>query len=552
MRRSLVATVLAGLLAVHPAWADTVDHYQQGLMLLERHQYQPALAEFRIAVIDQPTNPDALCGLGVALYKLNALREATEAFDRALSIASSAQVQTQAQARSGLGDIYLQLGEHAAAAAQYRKALAHNPQWIGSRLNLARCLLALRQFDAAGSELTRLLHEQPGLPEAYQVHSELSLARGDLARAHEDLSRAWSLGRDLGEASLVRACGLAGRQGDFAEAAALLERYRGTRTEAYWSAAGDTYFHWLQAIAPLQALGNDVPLAQRMDADVLVSQARAAYERSLLCRPEQPVIRRALVRLARFEGQSALHLLTAPGMGQRTLRQDWHLASAMALAAGDRPLSLQLGKLAAEGGTPDDAARYERLLNVAGLPVPPELHRKALQASRGVYWQGEALGQAGDWASAQVLWAALPKGLWRQMAVAELAWQRHDGVTAWQALTAAAVLDPDEPQIFVLAGEWAWAAGDVGRAMRTWQWGQRLGLPDPRLLSGLARLYADMDQIGESRELYRQVLTIRPNQTAAFDAFWQELLRAPWQPQTGTHEPDVRRTDTPLLRDAKA
>ncbi|MBC7543029.1 MAG: tetratricopeptide repeat protein, partial [Candidatus Sericytochromatia bacterium] len=359
-----VATVLVGLLVGNPARAETVDHYRQGLLLLERHQYQPALDEFRIAVIDQPTNPDALCGLGVALYKLNALQEATEAFDRALSITSSALV--QAQARGGLGDIYLQLGEHALAAAQYRTALAHNPQWVGARLNLARCLLALRELDAAGSELARLLHEQPRLPEAYQVHSELAVARGDLPMAHRDLTRAWSLGKDLGEASLAQTCTLAGRHGDYAGAAALLEHYGGKRTALYWATAGDTYYHWLMAIAPQLALGIDIPLARRMDPDALVTLARVAYERAILFQPDHPAARRALLSLGRLHGQSAIHLLTAPGMGGQTLRQDWQMAAATALAAGDRIQALHLGRLAAEGGSADDTARYVQLLAVTG------------------------------------------------------------------------------------------------------------------------------------------------------------------------------------------
>ncbi|MBC7544990.1 MAG: hypothetical protein H7338_19875, partial [Candidatus Sericytochromatia bacterium] len=204
-----------------------------------------------------------------------------------------------------------------------------------------------------------------------------------------------------------------------------------------------------------------------------------------------------------------------------------------------------------EGGSGHDSARFVQLLGGTGSPTPAPRAERALTAPRGAYWHGEQAWRRGDRATARTVWATLPPGLWRHLADAELAWLAGDTQTAWQGLSTVARLDPAETQTYVVAGEWAMAAGDVGRALRAWQWGQRLGLPDPWLLTGLARLYVHLDQPGGARELCRQVLTIRPNHAAAFETFWQELLQAPWQPHKGTGETPMGRSDTPM-RSTKA
>lgn len=522
--------LLVAFLAVPPpARADGVDHYRQGLLLLQQQEYRTALDEFRIAVVDQPTNSEALCGLGMALYKLNNLQEASEAFDRALATARS--VHVQAQASSGLGDIYLHLGEHALAAAQYRRALSHYPRWAGARLNLVTCLLALHHWDAAASELDRLQHDRPRLAEAFQLRSRLALLRGDLPGAHRAGIQAWSLSANLGEASLAQSCALACRLGDYAAAVRILQQYQGPRTATYWTAAGDAWYDWLLQLGPRLALGQDVPLAWRADPLWLRQQAVAAFDRSLLHQPDQPAVRRSLARLMRMDDQPVLTLLTAPGMAGQTGRPDGHAMAAAALAAGQRALAIQLSQQAAAAGDADDAARHVDLLQAVGETVGQEWLARARSSPRNRFAQGWRAWQQGDHPQAEARWHGLPPGVWLHLAKAVPAAAAGQRALAWHQLQAAAAADPLEPRVYALAGRWRLEAGDVAGAIRAWQWGRQIGLPDPDVLAGLGRVYGRLGQLGEARACWRQLLTIQPDHDGGFAAFWRTLQQAPWRPQ---------------------
>jgi tetratricopeptide (TPR) repeat protein len=533
--------LLAAQLVTLPARAESVDHFRQGLMLLQQQEYRNALDEFRIAVIDQPTNSEALCGLGMALYKLNHLQAASEAFDRALSISNSAQV--QAQARSGLGDIYLQLGEHALAVAQYRRALGHYPLWTGARLNLIQCLLALHQWDAAASELDRLQHDRPRLAEAFQFRSQLALIRGDLSGAHRAGVQAWSLSASLSEASLAQTCSLACQLGDYSAAIRILEHFQGPRTATYWTAAGDAWAHWLFHVGPRLALGQDIPLAWRADPGWLHAQAVQAFERSLLHQPNQPAVRRTLALLTRMDDRTVTTLLTAPGMAGQTGRQDGHAAAAAALAAGQRELAIHLSEQAALGGSADDAARHVALLQAVGEPVAPPWFAQARPSSRSRFALGWQAWQQGDRRQAEHHWHGLTPSVWQELALAIQSQAAGNEESAWQHVAAAAALDPVEPQVYALAGLWRLQAGDMAGAMKAWQWGRHVGLPDPLLLAGLGRVYDQLGQDGESRACWRHLLTIQPDHGDGFAAFWRALQVAPWRPRT---EPAAPSEDTPV------
>jgi tetratricopeptide (TPR) repeat protein len=547
MRRWLVALLLlAAPVAARPARADAVDHYHQGLLLLQQQEYRTALDEFRIAVVDQPTNPEALCGMGMALYKLNNLQEASEAFDKALAITSSAQV--QAQARSGLGDIYLQLGEHALAVPQYRRALGQYPLWAGARLSLIRCLLALHQWDAATSELDRLQHDRPKLAEAFQLRSQLALIRGDLPGAHRAGIHAWTLSPSLGESALAQSCALACQLGDYPAAARILAQYQGVRTATYWTAAGDVWSQWLLQIGPKMALGQDLPLSWRADPQWLRQEAVAAYQRSLLHEPNQPAVRRDLAVLARMEARPVATLLTAPGMAGQTGRQDGHASAAAALAAGQRELAVHLSEQAARGGSSEDAAQHVALLGAVGEPVTPGWFASARASARGRFALGWQAWQAGHSVRAEQHWQSLPAGVWQELSLAIRAQGRQEPEQAWQHLHAAAQADPLEPQVYALAGLWHLQEGDLAGALKAWQWGNQVGVPDPLMLAGLGRLYDELGQGGEARACWRRLLTIQPAHGDGFTAFWRGLQQAPWRPRP---EPTDHPAESPV-RSAKA
>jgi hypothetical protein len=111
-----------------------------------------------------------------------------------------------------------------------------------------------------------------------------------------------------------------------------------------------------------------------------------------------------------------------------------------------------------------------------------------------------------------------------------------DRASAHQHLAAAVAADPMEPQAYLLAGAWRLQAGDATGALKAWQWGRQFGLPDPRLLAGLARLYDTLGQPGEARACWRDLLTIQPGHADGFKGFWRDLQRAPWEQQHGPGE----------------
>lgn len=113
-------------------------HYNLGLVLRRQQKNALALAAFDAALRREANHPSA-------------------GFERAA--------------------LLLELGEHAAAEAGFRRHLAHAPDDADARLNLA--LLAL-QRDAAGESLDLVMHD--GRPEARMVAVE---ALRDLGRLDE-------------------------------------------------------------------------------------------------------------------------------------------------------------------------------------------------------------------------------------------------------------------------------------------------------------------------------------------------------------------------------
>lgn len=526
--------VLIGLAAGRSALAADLDHYRQGLYLLQQRQYDQAREQFRIALLDRPADPDALCGLGVALYQLNALQEASQAFDRAL--AATAEARVQAQARSGLGDIYLQLGEFAAAVDQYRKALSHSPHWIGVRLNLARALIAQGQAAAADLELVRILHERPDLAEAHQLHGELALRRNEPGLAFRHLSQAWSSGRHLGEGSFRQWLDLAVRLGDYASVVPVISRYPGPRTAGYWAATGEVWRHWALTLGSRQALGLDIPLHQRSDIGRLTAHARAALQRSLLLDPDQPAVRLSLAELERLDGRDGTAYLLQQGRHTLLPKPHARAAAGFALAAGKRHLALALSELVANSGDGDDVARHARLLSLTGTGGSFDAN-----SVEGRYWLGHAAWQQGDRAMAESHWQDLPSGVWQCLAEAQRAWRDGDDTAAWHHLEQAASARHDESLVYRLAGEWALARGEVGRALHAWEWGSRVGLPDPELLTHLAELHEHLGHPGAARAAWRQALRVAPRQGRSFDRFWHRLLEAPLPP------PGISKQRTPAI-----
>lgn len=138
---------------------EALKRFRQALVITHRRDDGPAEAE---VVVDQAR----------ALWRWDALREATPALERALATARSAQEpKTVAEALLTLGLVHLDRGEHAAARQSFEEAL-----WIsrhrGARSQVAAALASL---------------------------GALQLAQGETAQARSQLEKALKIRTELGE-----------------------------------------------------------------------------------------------------------------------------------------------------------------------------------------------------------------------------------------------------------------------------------------------------------------------------------------------------------------
>jgi protein O-GlcNAc transferase len=146
-------------------------HYLLGLLSLQLGHAQRAEQRFRTVLRMRPHNVEALTGLASAHHKLGRFNDALQSAQRALSLDSRC-----ALAHGALGRALLSTGQHAAATASYRQAVALAPEDAPLFTALLYCMAQDEQTDP--DELTRL-HRRFGqkfgsnLPERHQPHDNL-------------------------------------------------------------------------------------------------------------------------------------------------------------------------------------------------------------------------------------------------------------------------------------------------------------------------------------------------------------------------------------------
>lgn len=85
----------------------------QGRQALGLGQYPAAIQAFTAALVEQPQNPEALTGLGIAYYKMEAYSAAVETLEEAKKLAPH-----NPETRLYLGLAYLKQGQEAQAASE--------------------------------------------------------------------------------------------------------------------------------------------------------------------------------------------------------------------------------------------------------------------------------------------------------------------------------------------------------------------------------------------------------------------------------------------------
>jgi type IV pilus assembly protein PilF len=122
-------------------------HRQLGISYLNDNNIQPAFVEFQKALELNPTDKEALNGIGVInLMKLEDYPRAIEYFQRALKVDKSF-----AEASNNMGGAYEKMGKYDEAVSSYKVAIA-NPLYRNTDRafnNLGRAYYRMKRYDDA-------------------------------------------------------------------------------------------------------------------------------------------------------------------------------------------------------------------------------------------------------------------------------------------------------------------------------------------------------------------------------------------------------------------
>lgn len=188
--RMVLCLLLA--LTAHPVHATATEqafdrHYAEGLALLQQQAFESAVTALRLSTQSQPRS-ESFFALGVALFRLQRLPEAWQAYQQALRYLPDAAL--KARIRSGLGDLHFATEDYASAISHYHEALDHEPRWNGARLRLATAYLRLERYSAALNITEQALaYAGPApQPELHTLRSLIYLSQQQWQNAATELS----------------------------------------------------------------------------------------------------------------------------------------------------------------------------------------------------------------------------------------------------------------------------------------------------------------------------------------------------------------------------
>jgi len=153
-RKDEAITWLERAISRRPAFAGAF--HELGLILCGLRRYDEAEAVLKQGTELAPTVSDLWVELGGVYICRVDPANAKLAFARALVLAPS-----YVRALHGFGTALLLEGDCERAADQFRDVLAHRPDHLRGRLDLAHCLLELGQFEAGVAELRTILRAAP-------------------------------------------------------------------------------------------------------------------------------------------------------------------------------------------------------------------------------------------------------------------------------------------------------------------------------------------------------------------------------------------------------
>jgi protein O-mannosyl-transferase len=165
--------VLPAVLAVAVAWLGSLTVVRNSL-------YHNSGFMWADVVEKAPWNPRAHCNLGLELYNLGQVQEATWHLEQAIELKSD-----MAEALNGLGTFRLDAGKPDEAIAYFERALAARPNMTDVNFNIGNANIAMRRFDEAASAYRREVQINPLDMEAWGMLGTALEQAGRMAEAAE-------------------------------------------------------------------------------------------------------------------------------------------------------------------------------------------------------------------------------------------------------------------------------------------------------------------------------------------------------------------------------
>jgi tetratricopeptide (TPR) repeat protein len=172
-----------GLLAID---APVTDYYRVADIatdLMQKNQYQGAVAEWTKAVELAPSEAIAHNNLGISLVQTGRAKEAIPHYEKALELSPD-----YAEAHNNLGLALSRTGRPDEAVTHYQKALELNPEFASAHINLGVVLARANRIDEAIRHFERAIESKPDPAHAREAQLNLGLALATAQKWKEAIS----------------------------------------------------------------------------------------------------------------------------------------------------------------------------------------------------------------------------------------------------------------------------------------------------------------------------------------------------------------------------
>ena len=187
-------------LSYFAAYKPTGEGSRMRLDLLTERQALRDIEYYSAAILDDPTDQDALLILGAAYLYLEMLEAATVNLSQLINLSPA-----NAEAYRNRGDAYLALMNYEAATSDYRQAVVLDPLNSGNFVARGRGYAGIGQYSLARDDFDEAIQIDSDSPDAYKFRGYLSVQDGNPSMAFPDINQAIRISPLDGDAYFKRA-----------------------------------------------------------------------------------------------------------------------------------------------------------------------------------------------------------------------------------------------------------------------------------------------------------------------------------------------------------